>query len=240
MTITDSSFIPITPILDDEEIYQPKEPKRSMDTISIPDFKRRLETLESRFSVTSSSLAGSHVDVLPNLQPFTCWVTSPVNQKSWVNKIVVGLTTFEELFYDVMNMIFPSITSFSPFDYYFLWVRPDSIIRLSMGEFVRNYQEIPRFILRHKHHGIQNAVVRDYVSVETIDTSFIHREIEDLFSLSNIALLSEQNLLEQSITSSLDDNGISLNRILSSEDQVMYFRLPYTGNSINCLLYSDD
>lgn len=223
MTVSDPSFIPITPMIEQngEQIQEVK--KRSVPSPVSFDFKKQLEILESNFPINSQPPASfSH-------NPFSCWIASPTNQKAWFQVEVVDSTTFEELFYDVMNQLFPETPSFSPLDYYFLWITPERITRITMGEYVCNFKDYPRFVLRHSQHGIKNVVVRNHISIDTLDFSLHQDDGEDLFGSSNTTLLYLTSNMDERIAVSPKDNGVSLNRLLSNEDPMMNFRLSYSS-----------
>lgn len=198
--------------------------KETAECVPVPDFKKRLEVLEAAFSLSYMHPSSSQPLQTQNT---SCWVSIPINQKCWIQITMTSTATFEELFYSIMNELFPGIESFSSFDYYFLWVNTDEIIRPDMGEYVINYDNPPRFILRHIQHGIQGAVISNSVHIENLEASF--HQIREEFSIesSNVLLFAEKDILSMSLSSSQQDNGVSLRRLLTHEDKTVFLRLPY-------------
>lgn len=198
--------------------------KESAEHIVIPDFKKRLEVLDAAFSLSYSHPSSSQP---LQTQSTSCWVAIPINQKCWIHVTMPSTATFEELFFSVMNQLFPAVESFSSFDYYFLWVSTNEIIRPDMGEYVINYDNSPRFILRHIHHGIEGAVIHNSVHIENLESSFHHFGKEFCIESSNVLLFAEKDILSMSLTSSQQDTGVPLHRLLTHEDKTVFLRLPY-------------
>ena len=202
---------------------------KPMDIVSIPDFKSRLDQLEASFS-TSISLATSLKSPLSYpMQVFTCWIASPCNQKYWLSVEATSNTTFEELHYSIMHSLFPGDRKFIASDYYFLWIHPERIIRLDMGEFVCNYADYPRFVLRHNQHGIQGAVIHDSVHVDHLEDSFLHYENSLTPQSSYFSFFSDKSIQTVTLASSEEGEGISLTSLIENEEKSIQFRLPYNS-----------
>ena len=150
---------------------------------------------------------------------FNCWVSLPTNQKENICIQASSDFTFETLFVSVMHTLFPNETP-SPEHYYFLNLRPEKVLRIEMGEFVETFAENPWFLLRHREHGLQGAVINDTVSLERLDQSFLRSANETDAEPRDIGLFSEFQLSSLRITAqdSVIEGSASIEDLLQDDD----------------------
>ena len=192
-----------------------------------PRFQSLLSSLESQMNVlVASNLLRSSVRSAP--YQFNCWVSLPTNQKENICIQASSDFTFETLFVSVMHTLFPNETP-SPEHYYFLNLRPEKVLRIEMGEFVETFAENPWFLLRHREHGLQGAVINDTVSLERLDQSFLRSANETDAEPRDIGLFSEFQLSSLRITAqdSVIEGSASIEDLLQDDDvKEMKVRLP--------------
>ena len=116
-------------------------------------FENQLDALEAQLK--SRPFVSTDSDSDETL--FSCLVALPTNQKEVIVLPVRVNTTFEDLLVACWKNTYPSDPSPSPHDYYFLHLLPQHIVRVEMGECVRDFRNSPRFLLRSVYHGIEGS-----------------------------------------------------------------------------------
>ena len=134
----------------------------------------------------------------------TCLVALPTNQKEVLSFMVNESTTFEDLLGECWKVIFPDDKTPSYRDYYFLYLQPQVIIRVDAGEYVTDFGEFPRFLLRSRYHGIEGSVVS--------------------------CILSEMGLKDVTVSFETSDSGVSVGSLFLSEDQEADCRVKGTSD----------
>lgn len=164
----------------------------------------------------------------PAPHSFPCWVSLPTNQKENVCIQASSDFTFETLFGVVMRGLFPNETLL-PEDYYFLNLRPEKVLRIEMGEFVETFADNPWFLLRHREHGLQGAVISNTVSLERLDQSFLRSTHGTDAEPRDLGLFSEFQTSSLRITAqeAVIEGSASIEDLLSDPDaKEIRVRLP--------------
>lgn len=187
--MNDSSFVPFAPIVVDAN--------RTLERAPVVDQKRANRAVRPAFRTKVVSLEKQLLslrrpdEVHPRKRDaFVCWVASPTNQKMWYSVSCTDSTTFEDLWKQVLgSMEIETPLRFT--DFYFLWVTSEKVVRVTMGEYLTNFREFPRFLLRHKHHGIRGCVVTETVSANRVEFLF-HDDAMGEEAACNFGVLSDE------------------------------------------------
>lgn len=148
----------------------------------------------------------------------TCLVALPTNQKEVLSFTVNENTTFEDLLGDCWKVVFPNDEVPSYRDYYFLYLQPQVIIRVEAGEYVVDFGEFPRFLLRSRYHGIKGSVVSCTTSAVMLEKVFMNEREPEMDCVGS-CILSEIGLKDVTVSFESSDHGVSVGSLLLSEDQ---------------------
>ena len=168
--VSDPSFLPFTPIILDSHTMIHQSPKQATPTPSAEAqraFRAKVQSLEQQLAVLKKPAPLKASEGVP----IACWVASPVNQKQWYCIKCSEDMTFEDLWKKVVEGM-QGQSSPCLEDFYFLWVVADRVVRVMMGEYLSNYKEFPRFLLRHKYHGIRGCVVKESIRACNVESLF--------------------------------------------------------------------
>lgn len=172
--VSDPSFLPFTPIILDANTVIHQSPKQATPTPSVDAqraFRSKVLSLEQQLAALRRPFPQASSEASSEAPCFSCWVASPMNQKQWYHVACSENMTFEDLWKRVMaNLQGPASPRLE--DFYFLWVVADRVVRVMMGEYLSNYKEFPRFLLRHKYHGIRGCVVKESIRACNVESLF--------------------------------------------------------------------
>lgn len=224
MTAPSSTLLISTPMTRTANIHAPFSLDSSSSTPFVcqktPQFLSLLESLESKLkrpTTLLSSLADTTVASRAEKQ-ITCLVALPTNQKEVLSFTANENTTFEDLLNACWRLIYPNDETPSYRDYYFLYLQPQKVIRVDPGEYVADFGEFPRFLLRSRYHGIEGSVVSCTTSASMLEKSFTNEPERDMESIGS-CVLSEEGMKDVTVSFEANDSGTSVGHLLLSEEQ---------------------